>query len=83
MWSSPQFPADLVTLTEKILNGKLHFLCSVWTSLIKSFPFDSNPFDMNATRNILNATIKYVLSTKKFKEPLSKAVKKFSNKVVN
>ena len=51
--------------------------------LIKSFPFDSNSFDMNATRNILNATIKYVLSTKRFKEPLSKAVKKFSNKVVN
>ena len=23
-----QFPADLVTLTEEILNGKLHFLCS-------------------------------------------------------
>ena len=27
---SPQFPADLVTFTEDILNGKLHFLCSVW-----------------------------------------------------
>ena len=24
-----QFPADLVTLTKEILNGKLHFLCSV------------------------------------------------------
>ena len=23
-----QFPADLVTLTEEILNGELHFLCS-------------------------------------------------------
>ena len=23
------FPADLVTFTEEILNGKLHFLCSV------------------------------------------------------
>ena len=29
MWPNPQFSADLVTLTEKILNGKLHFLCSV------------------------------------------------------
>ena len=28
MWPNPQFPADLVTLTEEILNGKLHFLCS-------------------------------------------------------
>ena len=27
--TNPQFPADLVTFTEEILNGKLHFLCSV------------------------------------------------------
>ena len=25
---SIKFPADLVTFTEEILNGKLHFLCS-------------------------------------------------------
>ena len=29
MCPNPQFPADLVTFTEEILNGKLHFLCSV------------------------------------------------------
>ena len=29
MRPNPQFTADLVTFTEKILNGKLHFLCSV------------------------------------------------------
>ena len=28
MWPNPQFPADLVTFTEEILNGKLHFLCN-------------------------------------------------------
>ena len=28
MWPNPQETADLVTLTEDILNGKLHFLCS-------------------------------------------------------
>ena len=28
MWPNSQFPADLVTFTEEILNGKLHFLCS-------------------------------------------------------
>ena len=28
MWSNQQFPADLVTFTEEILHGKLHFLCS-------------------------------------------------------
>ena len=27
---NPQFPADLVTFTEEILNGKRHFLCSGW-----------------------------------------------------
>ena len=29
MWPNPHFPTDLVTFIEEILNGKLHFLCSV------------------------------------------------------
>ena len=29
MRSNPQFPVDLVTFADEILNGKLHFLCSV------------------------------------------------------
>ena len=33
MRPNPQEPADLVRFTEEILNGKLHFLCSV-TSLL-------------------------------------------------
>ena len=28
MWPNPQFTVDLVTFFEKILNGKLHVLCS-------------------------------------------------------
>ena len=28
-WPTPHFPANLATLTEEILNGKLHFLCIV------------------------------------------------------
>ena len=28
MWPNLQFTADLVSFTEEILNGKLHFLCS-------------------------------------------------------
>ena len=28
MWPNPQETADLVTFTEKIINGKLHFRCS-------------------------------------------------------
>ena len=34
MWPNPQFPADLVTITEEILNGKLHILCSTSTDKI-------------------------------------------------
>ena len=34
MRPNPQFPTDLVTFTEEILNGKLHFLCSAsWEDL--------------------------------------------------
>ena len=29
MWPNAQETADLVTFTEEILNGKLHFSCSV------------------------------------------------------
>ena len=32
MCPNPQGTADLVTFTEEILNGKLHFLCSVRVS---------------------------------------------------
>ena len=28
MWPNPQFPADLVSFTEEIFNGKRHILCS-------------------------------------------------------
>ena len=32
MLPNPQFPADMVAFTEEILNGKLHYLCSVITN---------------------------------------------------
>ena len=33
MWTNPQFPADLATFTEEIVNEKHHFLYSgVYTS---------------------------------------------------
>ena len=39
MWPNPQFSADLITYTEQILNGKLHFLYSETSigSLTNSF----------------------------------------------
>ena len=40
MRENPQFPADLVTFTEEILNGKPHVLCSEdasgWLSVMSS-----------------------------------------------
>ena len=34
MWPNPRETADLVTFTGVILNGKLHFLCSVSFSFL-------------------------------------------------
>ena len=36
MRPNPQESADLVTFTEEILNGKLHFLCSVEYNTVTS-----------------------------------------------
>ena len=44
-WSKLQETADLVTFTEEILNGKLHFLCSVcWevSSKLTIYPLDQD-----------------------------------------
>ena len=41
MWSNPQETADLVTFTEEIFNGKLHYLCSV--HLKTKFNVNLNP----------------------------------------
>ena len=44
-----EFPADLVTFTEDILNGKLHFLCSVGTTLGY---LDDNNFSLTELLNV-------------------------------
>ena len=36
MRPNPQFPSDLASFTEEILNGKLHFLCSVYVEFYKT-----------------------------------------------
>ena len=36
MWPNQHFPADLVIFTEKMLNGKFYFLCSVSKRVIAS-----------------------------------------------
>ena len=57
----------LLSAIENIDNNLLD-LCE--PVLIKTLLFDSNSFDTNANTNVLNATIEYVLSTKRFEEPL-------------
>ena len=41
MWPNPQIPEDLVTFTEEIHNGKLHFLCGA------SMKFECEVFKMS------------------------------------
>ena len=55
MWANPQFPANLVTFTEEILNGKLNFLCSDLEReshskpLLCSCVLDTYPLSLEAT----------------------------------
>ena len=44
MWPNPQFPADLDTFNEEILNGKLHFL--------GSDPFVDLSFNLNYRKEL-------------------------------
>ena len=36
-WVLIKFPANFVTFPKEMFNGKLHFLCSVWTVQYASF----------------------------------------------
>ena len=47
MWPSPQFSTDLVTFTEEIINGKLHFFVQ-WMTLVSN---ESWSFYIAATLN--------------------------------
>ena len=49
--------------------------------LIRTLLFDSNSFDTDANTNVLNATIEYILSTKRFDEPLFQWKQKISKQV--
>ena len=79
MWPNLQFRLDLVTFTEHILNGKLHFLCSVYyqirhiitkcdsyfiTKCKKSFLKDVTAFLLqNMTALLKNATNQLQIET--------------------
>ena len=54
------------TLLSTIGNTDNNLLDLCEPVLIKTLLFDSNSFDINANTNALNATIEYVLSTKRY-----------------
>ena len=61
MWPNPQFPVDLVTFTEEILNGKLHSLCNVMRRREEAW-FNNhllNRFDFAVCWNCLFKCLKY------------------------
>ena len=58
------------TLLSSIENIDNNLLDNWEPVLIKTLLFDINTFDTNVNTNVLNATIEYVISTKRFEEPL-------------
>ena len=53
MWPNPQETGDLVTFTEEIVNGKLHFLCSDSYFHEKSTTYKRNNFLYNIVISVL------------------------------
>ena len=58
------------TLLSTLLNIDNNLLDLCETVLIRTLLFDLNSFDTDANTNVLNATIEYIPSTKRFDEPL-------------
>ena len=58
------------TLLSTIENIDKNLLDLCESVLIRTLLFGSNSFDTNANANVLKATIEYILSTKRFEEPL-------------
>ena len=53
MWPNQQFPAILLTYTEEIFNGKLHFLCSAAVHYIyfQSY-YEMVPIDLSQQQSL-------------------------------
>ena len=66
----PTYITERRTLLSTIENIDNNLLDLSEPVLIKTLLFGSNSFDTNANTNFLNATIDYVLSMKRFEEPL-------------
>ena len=75
MWPNPPFPVDLVTFTEEILHGKLHFLCSAriepWSTPVYQVGYWEKLFVFCFWRNPLEGlinslTLRYIYGYDKF-----------------
>ena len=67
----------LLSTIKNIDNNLLHLSEPV---LVRTLLYGSNSFDTNANTNVLNATVEYIISTKRFDEPFFNERRKFSNK---
>ena len=76
MWPNPQESADLVTFTEEILNGKVHFLCSeIYLQLIQPETFDFLTLRSNSKVN--QTLMKKLLLLKLWKNQYKVWLRKF------
>ena len=65
MWPNPQENADLLTFTEEILNGKLHFLCSEFFSTDWKVTYYATLVSVRNIDGIVVKTISHMFSQKK------------------
>ena len=70
LFHCPRYNTERRTLLSAIENIDNNLLDLCEPVLIKTLLSGSNSFDAIANTNVLNATIEYVLSTKRFEEPL-------------
>ena len=66
----PTYITEMHTLVSTIVNIENNLLDLCKPVLIRTLLFGNNSFDTDANTNVLNATIEYILSTKRFDEPL-------------
>ena len=66
----PTYNTERRTFLSTIENIENNLLNLSEPVLIKTLPFGSSSFDANPNTNVLSATIEYVLSIKRFEEPL-------------
>ena len=66
----PAYIIERRTLLSALVNIDNNLIGLCEPALIRALLFGSNSFDTDTNTNVLNATIEYILSTKRFDEPL-------------